>query len=213
MKFRNLIFVLTIAYSAIFVFMLGSSYAYYVATNGATVNVTTGNIDPGVAVVFEQSQYINVNTGVPIDSSLADSLASASIFKITPSSDILSGNDVAINIGIADFSIDEALRVNDFKYKLSCFQDSNSDVPVLNVSGDGLNNIDDSAISSNYLKLGTMSTTSLDNSLVIGSTYTCTFRVWIEETIYDQNELMNKKFRGVIKVNTLFKKSEVVENE
>ena len=63
MKFRNLIFVLATAFSVIFVSMLGTSYAYYIATGGTTINVTTGNIDTGVAVVFNQSQYINVNTG------------------------------------------------------------------------------------------------------------------------------------------------------
>ena len=52
MKFRSMILVLTIAFSAIFASMLGTSYAYYVATDGTRLEITTGNIDTGVAVVL-----------------------------------------------------------------------------------------------------------------------------------------------------------------
>lgn len=200
MKFRNLIFVLAIAFSAIFIGMLGTSYAYYVATGGTTLNVTTGNVDVGVAVVFNQSQYININTGVPISSSDVDTLASSSVFTLTPDSTILSGADVAVTIGIVDISIDNDLKVADFKYKLSC---NNGTSSTTLISGDGTS-FTDTVLSSGYLKLGTLSTS--DSTLDITKTYTCTLRVWLEETGLDQNILMNKKFRGLIKINTLFKK-------
>ena len=200
MKFRSMILVLTIAFSAIFVSMLGTSYAYYVATDGTSIEVTTGNIDTGVAVVFAQSQYINVYTGVPINASDVNSLASASTFTITPDKTILSDADVAINIGIVELSIDEALIVNDFKYNFVC-NDGSTD--VINVNGAGTNFTSD-VISSGYLKLGTLSTTT--NTFNTNSEYICTLRVWLEETGNNQNNLMNKKFRGLIKVNTLFKK-------
>lgn len=197
MKFRNLIFVLAIAFSAIFATMIGTSYAYYIATGGTTFNVTTGNINTGVAVVFTQSQYINVNTGVPIETSLVDTRASASTFELAPSSEILRGYEVAVNISIIDISIDEALQNTDyFKYKLSCSSDGTTFTDLS--SGTGRSFTTDS------LELGTLSTN--DGTFDIEKTYTCTLRVWLEESGEIQNDLMNKKFRGLIKVNTLFKK-------
>ena len=94
MKFRSMILVLTVAFSAIFMTMIGSSYAYYIATDGTTINVTTSQMDTGVAVVFEQSQYINVNTGIPINSSDVDTLASKSMFTITPDLELLGNTEV-----------------------------------------------------------------------------------------------------------------------
>ena len=200
MKFRSMILVLTIAFSAIFVSMLGTSYAYYVATDGTRLEVTTGNIDTGIAVVFAQSQYINVYTGVPIKAADVDKHASASTFTLTPDTTILDDAEVAVNIGIVELSIDNALVVNDFKYSLVC-NDGSRD--VISVNGTGTDFTDD-VISGGYLKLGTLSTTT--DTFNINNNYTCTLRVWLEETGNNQNALMNKRFRGLIKVNTLFKK-------
>lgn len=199
MKFRSMILVLTIAFSAIFASMLGTSYAYYVATDGTRLEITTGNIDTGVAVVFEQSQYINVNTGVPINSSMVNTYASASTFTLTPDVNILSEAEVAINIGIVDLSIDDALIVDDFKYRFLC---NNGSRDVISVNGTGTDFTND-VISSEYFKLATLSTTN--NTFDVSDTYNCSLKIWIEETGENQNALMNKKFRGLIKVNTLFK--------
>lgn len=199
MKFRSMILVLTIAFSVIFMSMIGTSYAYYIATDGTVIDVTTGNIDTGIAVVFEQSQYININTGVPISESDVNTLASASTFKLTPDNEVLNGADVAVNISIMDISIDTALKIEDFKYRLSCSDGSS----ITNFDGNGTNFTDD-VITNGILKLGTLSTT--DKTFKINNSYTCTFRVWLNETDSNQNHLMNKRFRGLIKVNTLFRK-------
>lgn len=199
MKFRSMILVLTIAFSAIFVSMIGTSYAYYIATDGTTVNVTTSNMDTGVAVVFEQSQYINVNTGIPITEEDVDTLASKSVFTITPDTDMLTGAEVALTISIMDVSIAQDLRVSDFKYRLTYSDGSTTN----SVSGDGTDFTDD-VVSSGYLKLVTLDTTN--ETFDASKTYTCTLSVWLEESGADQNHLMNKKFRGLIKVNTIFKK-------
>jgi len=200
MKFRSMILVLTIAFSAIFVSMIGTSYAYYVATDGTSIDVITGNIDTGVAVVFAQSQYINVNTGIPIDESDVDTYASASYFSLIPDGEILEGAEVAINIGISEFSIDNALLVEDFKYKFVC---SDGSQDVIDINGDGTD-FTSTDISTGYFKLGTLST--VDNTFKLDKNYNCTLRVWLQETGENQNALMNKKFRGLIKVNTMFKK-------
>lgn len=207
MKFRNLIFVLAIAFSAIFVGMLGTSYAYYVVSNGTKIDVTTGNIDTGVAVVFEQSQYININTGIPIKDSMIDDYAGKSLFNVTANGDIITG-DALVTIGITDLFIDDGLKVEDFKYDFSCVDGTTT---VISTSGNGITIGENTT--NGYLKLGSLSTNDTSNPLTIGTTYTCSLRVWLQDncdsvdvsTCENQNHLMNKKFRGLIKVNTLFR--------
>lgn len=201
MKFSKMILVLTIAFSAIFVSMIGTSYAYYIATDGTTINVTTSQMDTGVAVVFQQSQYININTGVPLDSSSDnfDDLVSKSVFTITPDTDMLTGAEVMLSVSLMDISIAEDLRVSDLKYRLTYSDGSTTN----SVSGDGTD-FTDTVVSSGYLQLVTLDTTN--GTFDASKTYTCTLSVWLEESGADQNVLMNKRFRGLIKVNTMFKK-------
>ena len=84
MKFKHMLFVLTVTTSIIFACMLGSSYAYYTLSNGTTVTATTGEFDANVSVVFSESEYINLKTGVPINSTDVDKYASASKFTLKP---------------------------------------------------------------------------------------------------------------------------------
>ena len=192
-RFRRMILVLTIAFSAIFVSMIGTSYAYYVATAGTTINITTPNIDTGASVVFEQSQYININTAIPVASS---SEAEKISFTITPNEEILSGKDVSIRIGIDDLYIDKELRVEDFKYSLYCWLiESDIDIMLEELGGTGLK-FTTGIINNKYLKLGDFSPDS-----AIG----CDISIWLQETGENQNHLMNKKFRGVVRVDTVFK--------
>lgn len=200
MKFRSLILVLVVTFSFIFMSMIGTSYAYYVITGGPEIKVVTSDLDVGMAVLFDQSSYINMQTGVPIKQEDADIFADKSVFKLTPDSQILGDSEVKVSIGIVDLNIDSELRVSDFKYKLSC---SDGSIDRVLSSGDGTN-ITDEVLESKYLNLGLLSTT--DNTFSASKTYTCTFSVWLEDTGGNQNALMEKKFSGLIKVNTLFKK-------
>ena len=52
MKFKHMLFVLTVTTSIIFACMLGSPYAYYTLSNGTTVTATTGEFAAKVSVVF-----------------------------------------------------------------------------------------------------------------------------------------------------------------
>lgn len=207
-NFRKLILTLTIAFSTIFTSMLGVSYAYYLASGGPNITVTTGNIDTGVAVVFNQSQYINVNTGVPISASDVDTKAGKSVFTITPDTSILSDADVSVNISVVDVSIDTQLRVSDFKYKLTCVgEQAGAEDVSYEFTGDGTSFTED-VISSGSLKLGSLTYMegAANNTFDINKVYTCTFRVWLQETNANQNSLMNKSFSGLFRVNTIFKK-------
>lgn len=200
MEFKKLIFVLVIATIIIFAGMFGTSYAYYTSTGGTNLNVSTPNLDSGVAIVFNQSEYININTGIPIGDADVDSKASKSIFTLVPDSTFLSGYEVLVNFNLVDVSIANELRINDFKYKLTC---SNGTTSYLMKSGTGTD-FTDVVISSKTLPLGSMSTSN--GVFNVNKNYTCTLSVWLRESGVSQNELMNKKFSGLIKVNTMFKK-------
>lgn len=195
MKFKHMLFVLTVTTSIIFACMLGSSYAYYALSNGTTVTATTGEFDANVSVVFSESEYINLKTGVPINSTDVDKYASASKFTLIPDATKLRGYDVAVKISISNITIDTALKISDFKYDLKC-NDGSSTTTIK--SGTGAD------FTSTELEIGTLSTQN--STFNVSKTYNCALRLWLQETGSNQNALMNKSFSGLIKVNSVYRK-------
>ena len=195
MKFKHMLFVLTVTTSIIFACMLGSSYAYYTLSNGTTVTATTGEFDANVSVVFSESEYINLKTGVPINSTDVDKYASASKFTLIPDATKLRGYDVAVKIAISNITIDTALKISDFKYDLKC-NDGRSTTTIK--SGTGAD------FTSTELEIGTLSTQN--STFNVSKTYNCALRLWLQETGSNQNTLMNKSFSGLIKVNSVYRK-------
>lgn len=195
MKFKHMLFVLTVTTSIIFACMLGSSYAYYTLSNGTTVTATTGEFDANVSVVFSESEYINSKTRVPINSTDVDKYASASKFTLIPDATKLRGYDVAVKISISNITIDTALKISDFKYDLKC-NDGSSTTTIK--SGTGAD------FTSTELEIGTLSTQN--STFNVSKTYNCALRLWLQETGSNQNALMNKSFSGLIKVNSVYRK-------
>lgn len=195
MKFKHMLFVLTVTTSIIFACMLGSSYAYYTLSNGTTVTATTGEFDANVSVVFSEIEYINLKTGVPINSTDVDKYASASKFTLIPDATKLQGYDVAVKIAISNITIDTALKISDFKYDLKC-NDGSSTTTIK--SGTGAD------FTSTELEIGTLSTQN--STFNVSKTYNCALRLWLQETGSNQNALMNKSFSGLIKVNSVYRK-------
>lgn len=195
MKFKHMLFVLTITTSIIFACMLGSSYAYYTLSNGTTVTATTGEFDANVSVVFSESEYINLKTGVPINSTDVDKYASASKFTLIPDATKLRGYDVAVKIAISNITIDTALKISVFKYDLKC-NDGSSTTTIK--SGTGAD------FTSTELEIGTLSTQN--STFNVSKTYNCALRLWLQGTGNNQNALMNKSFSGLIKVNSVYRK-------
>lgn len=195
MKFKHMLFVLTVTTSIIFACMLGSSYAYYTLSNGTTVTATTGEFDANISVVFSESEYINLKTGVPINSTAVDKYASASKFTLIPDATKLRGYDVAVKIAISNITIDTALKISDFKYDLKC-NDGSSTTTIK--SGTGAD------FTSTELEIGTLSTQN--STFNVSKTYNCALRLWLQETGSNQNALMNKSFSGLIKVNSVYRK-------
>lgn len=195
MKFKHMLFVLTVTTSIIFACMLGSSYAYYTLSNGTTVTATTGEFDANVSVVFSESEYINLKTRVPINSTDVDKYASASKFTLIPDATKLQGYDVAVKIAISNITIDTELKISDFKYDLKC-NDGSSTTTIK--SGTGAD------FTSTELEIGTLSTQN--STFNVSKTYNCALRLWLQETGSNQNALMNKSFSGLIKVNSVYRK-------
>ncbi len=200
MKFKKFIFVLVITSILAVVGMWGTSYAYYVSTNGTNFNVTTANVDTSLTVVFSQSEYMNMKTGVPISASDVDNYASKSVFTILPNNTLLNGYQVAVNISLINIKIDDALKVSDFKYKLTC---SDGSTTTNLGSGTGASFTSD-VLKNDSLSLGSLSTSA--NTFNASKTYTCTLRVWLQDSGSSQNNLMNKSFSGLVKIGTAIKK-------
>ena len=200
MKFKKFIFVLVITSILAVAGMWGTSYAYYVSTNGTNFNVTTANVDTSLTVVFSQSEYMNMKTGVPISASDVDNYASKSVFTILPNNTLLNGYQVAVNISLINIKIDDALKVSDFKYKLTC---SDGSTTTNLGSGTGASFTSD-VLKNDSLSLGSLSTSA--NTFNASKTYTCTLRVWLQDSGSSQNNLMNKSFSVLVKVGTAIKK-------
>ena len=200
MNFKRLIIISVITIFVAFIAMFGTSYAYYVSGEGAEMEVTTGDIDT-VAVIFNQDQYINFSTGIPLMEEQVDEYANKAIFTLVPNSE-LEGYEVAVTISLTDLHIDDELKVSDFKYNLSC-NDGTKDIILTPVSmGTGLD-FTDEVIKSDELVLGNL--VSSDN-FNVNNTYTCNLIMYLAENGMEQNELMNKHFSGFIKVNTVFRR-------
>lgn len=192
-----MIFVLSIAASAIFICTMGSSYAYYTATS-TDINITTGTVDNGISVIFADNNYVNVNTGVPLDDDQVMENAKANSFTVIPDASKLNGYDAYVNVSLTNVVIDDALKVTDFKYSLIC--SNNSGYQTTLGSGDGT-----AFTTGTDLYIGGLNTP--DGTLNISNSYQCNFRVWIaNDASASQNELMDKKFSALLKVNTIMRK-------
>ena len=197
MKFNKIIFILMIAATIIFAGMIGSSYAYYTLTD-TSIDITTGNVTNGFSIVFSDNNYVNVKTGVPLNDDQVIESAKANIFSIIPNASALNGYDAYVNVSLINVKIDDALKVSDFKYSLIC-NDSNNYESTIG-SGDGT-----SLSTGTDVLLGGLNT--INGSLNINTNYQCYFRVWIaNKADTSQNELMNKSFSALLKVNTIMRK-------
>ena len=130
---------------------------------------------------------VNVTTGV-LDDGLSVVFTKSEFINLYTGVPIAAG---IVNIGFANVNIDSALKVADFKYDLSC----NGTVIA---SGNGTN------INSDSVNIGSLSTSN--NSFDISKTYSCKVRLWLQDSGVSQNELMNKKFSGYVKVSSVYRK-------
>ena len=202
MSFKKMIFVLTISISSVFLLMFGTSYAYYVSDAGTNLSVTTGDFDANVAVVFSESEYISMNAGIPIMENEVETKASGIFFSLIPDATILDGYEASATISLTDISIDDELRVDDFKYLFTCgkeakeTEDYTEGFYIKSGTGDDFTN---EVLNSDNLVINTIRLDSSNN-------FYCRLYVYLLETGYVQNHLMNKNFSAKIKVDSRFRK-------
>ena len=124
------------------------------------------------------------------------------MFIIDQDESVLQGFNVSVTVSLVDISIADELKVSDFKYDLTC-NDGTTNTVLTNGIRTGAD-FTSEVLTNNRLVLGTLSTAN--NTLDINKNYTCTLRVWLQDSGSSQNTLMNKNFSGLVKVNSVFKK-------
>ncbi len=213
MKFRKLMLVLTFVVTAVFVSVIGATYAYYVTASG-NINLTTGSSDNVVGVVFNSDNYIDLNTGVPISPLEVEKYAGKSKFTLTPNLEVYNKYDFDVVIGLSNIDIDDELKVKDFKYRLICNHKLIYVDGAVNYGESQVFNGTAKDFSGKTHEIARLSTTEIDegrfsidsSSSVSSQMQECTFYVWLEENGSDQNNLMNKHFSSNITVSTITKK-------
>lgn len=193
MSFKRLLIVLTFAVTMVTTMLLGTSYAWYQFDNAVTTFSgveTFENID-GLAIIFTNKEDISTNVGIPILASEVAERSEKTKFTITPSSSLLSGKEVAFQISLVDLEIDSALTsVTDLKYSLLETIGTGSTTTI--ASGNFKNFTDDTLVLKAMTKINTFDVE-----------YSYEFRLWLEETGGDQNNLMGKSITGRIKVSSV----------
>lgn len=187
MEFKKMIVILSIAATVIMVCLFGVSYAYYSLSNASTEFSTTVEGED-VSVVYAQSEYISTTTGIPITEAEIAAKASSSKFTALADATTFAGYEVALEVAIADISLDAALQDSYFKIQLL----ENGTV-VKTVTG---------------ADIGSNSKVVLKNlsKITVGTTYNYEVRVWIQESGSSQNAMMGKSFTGRIQISSSMKK-------
>lgn len=185
MEFKKLILILTIAVSAIIISLLGVSYAWYSLSNSSTkFNTTTSDLN--LNILYAQSEFINLTTGIPISESDASTKAGISRFTVTPGNE-LKGYKILSSVEITEINIDSELKTEDFKIQLY-----ENGVKVYDGTGKNIT--------------GTTLIMKELSNMNVGTTYNYELRIWIKDTGVSQNQLMGKSFSGKIKISSSIKK-------
>lgn len=186
MSFKKMMIIISITFSLIIVCLLGSSYAYYSLSNAATeFSATTNNND--ISIIYAQSSFVNVETGIPITAAEAPTKAGKSNFTALPGAN-LTGYNVNIEISLTEIVIDPNLRNADFKVQLL-----ENGTMIRSISGS------DIGTNTSYI-LKPMS------RINVGTTYNYELRVWINDNNTSQNPMMGKSFQGRIQISSAIKK-------
>ena len=185
-KYKKLLFTILVIILVMLTLMLATSYAWYSFNTGSTTfNAVTNNSD--VSIDFVKGDYINNNAAIPISSSEIDEYSDKYQF-IVKTTNNPKDNDILLNVSLVDISIDNPLRVSDFKVELY-YQGS----LISTVTGNQL------MISGATTKL--LSTVTLNNN--IDNNFEV--RVYLLDNGSDQSSLMNLNFSAKIQTEVVSK--------
>jgi len=200
--FKKLLIIMTVTVTLVIVMLLGTSYAWYQFDNAVTsfndVQTFEDNID--LAVVFANDDNINTVVGIPISTSEVEENSSKSYFTMTPSSAVLAQRNVAFQVSLVNIEIDSELTNTD-SLKYSLLETVNGVTSTVS-SGDFEDFNGDTLVLKPMTVIKTLDTT-----------YSYEFRLWLQDNgctleqistgeCENQNELMDKKITGKIKVST-----------
>ena len=189
MEFKRLIIVLCITLIITFSSMLGASYAWYAYEN-AEISLFGSTIKEAPTVIFSQTEYISSSINTPIYDKDKENFANVNAFTITFGTN-LEKYETAISIVLDEIYIDEALKIENYKYELV---QNNETIASGNFSGLGTN----------------QEMVLLPNTIMeianYPETYTYELYIWLSEDGTNQNHLMNKNFSGRIIINSALKK-------
>ncbi len=188
---KTLLVILTFI-TCMFALMLASSYAWYSYTNGSTAfDVVTNNED--INITYTTGMYIDTKTALPITKEEIDDYSEKNKFSIDLNSENLAGK-ILVDISLINIEIDNSLKTDTFKYDLL-------------FNGTSINSGDFTKIDENKINLGTNITLdSVDNN-------DFELRIYILDNGENQNDLMNKTFKGTISINAISRLKAKVEQE
>lgn len=192
MGFRKTLSLITIFVLSMFILMLSSSYAWYSFSNASTT-FNTKTSDDDINVMYKSSRFISTVTAVPINKDDVLELAEKNNFSIDVSNDKLE-EALSVSIRLTSIEIDSALKNDSFRYDLIYNGNNVSSGSFDNFSGSVLNLIDGiilNNLSSNDFEL----------------------RIYLLDDGTNQNNLMNKTFKGIISVNVVSRVNVTLDNQ
>ena len=189
MEFKKIIILLSITVSIMFGVLLGVSYGWYAYAN-AESSILASTIKEAPMIVFAQTESFIIKQNMPIYDEDKYRYANKNSFTVTLGKN-LETYETGIEIVLNNIRIDEALKINNYKYELL----ENKKV---------ISSGDFSLLGENtQIKLMPL---TIMTPVTYPYTYSYELYVWLSEDNTNQNELMNKEFGAVINVNSAIKK-------
>ncbi len=189
MKPKQIMIILSITVAVFIGIIFGSSYAWYAYSN-AESKIKGSTIKETPTVIFSQTEYLSTKNIMPILDEDRYNYGNKNSFTITLGEN-LKGYDTGIEISLKEITMDNELRIANYKYEL--LQDG-----IIVESGNFSNpNITTSLVVMPMTKLV---------PTAYPKTYTYELYIWLSDDGTDQNALMNKSFSAKINVNNATKK-------
>ena len=182
MSYKRTLGIISIFILAMFALMLSSSYAWY-SYNNASTTFDTNTSSNEINVIYKNNNYISTITALPISSDDINEKADKNNFSIEVNNDNLE-EELYVSVGLKSVKIDEALKSNNFRYELLY----NSEI----VAKGSFKDIDDEE----FTLIKNIGLNNLGNN-------DFELRVYLLDDGSNQNDLMNKTFRGIINVNII----------
>ena len=189
MSYKKIMIVLSITICVFIGILFGSSYAWYAYSN-AESKISGSTIKETPTVIFAQTEYIASKTIMPIKDEDKYNYANKNSFNVTID-EKLKNYETAIEISLKDITMDDALKIPNYKYEL--LEDGK-----LVSSGDF-------GTLANATTLKIMPMTKLVN-ITYPKTYIYELYIWLSDDGTDQSDLMNRGFSAKINVNSAIKK-------